>query len=198
MAGLDRDVRKISQHSVHLVVLALWVVQVGSCELIGSVITEKVFVEVESKEVRMVPRGCVKEDTNVQVGKFVITHGHNRGGEVGLLGVRVLGRFGALEATEGLLNRGNQLFMVHVSSSGDDHVLPDVVPAMEVSHLLCCDIDHILSNSWHWLSDIVVSERSIVCSLEYHFSWILLINSVAVNGIPLCFYLSGIVQGISK
>ena len=82
---MNGDIRKITQHSVHLVVLPIGGVEMSTCVLISAIVSQYASEHVECEGVWVLEPWDFKEDSYVEVGEFVVSHGHDGWGEVGFL-----------------------------------------------------------------------------------------------------------------
>lgn len=71
---VQSDVRELSNFGMQAIVLFIRVIQVSISVLVNSVFSEDVLEQLHSKEVRVGPFGGIKEDTDVQVMHFVVSH----------------------------------------------------------------------------------------------------------------------------
>jgi hypothetical protein len=84
---VNGDVGKITQHGVHLVVLPIGGVEMSTCELIGTIVAQYAGEHVQRKRVWVLESWHFEEHTHIEVGEFVVSHGHDGWREVGLLGI---------------------------------------------------------------------------------------------------------------
>lgn len=185
-----------------LVVLSGGGVQVSSCEFINSVISKDLLEELKGKEVRVSLRRGIKEYSNVKVGQLIISHLNDWGSEVRLFLVGICGLASGSNATECLVNCTKECFVVDLSGSSDNDVLSDVVAAVEVSDVLSGHIDHVFSDSWYWLTHVVIPVGSVVSSFNDDSLIVFGVDGCSVDtvsfGFDLCWAVERVVEEISQ
>lgn len=198
---LDGDIGELTQHGVEGVVLSLTVVQVATSVLGFSVFAEDSLVEQEGEVVLMSPAWGLEEDTDVDVGHFIVSHVHKRRSEVGLFAI--LGSQtswgGSSEATKSLLSQFGELLVANVTSTGDDDVATVVVSLLVLNDLFLSDGGDVFSDTKDGLTEHVVSERSVVRSFDGGFQLVLLeANDFSIDGFSFSFDLVLVVGRVGK
>lgn len=187
---LDGDIGELTQHAVEGVVLSLTVVQVATSVLGFSVFTEDSLVEQEREVVLMGIAWGLEENTDVDVGHFIISHVHKGRSEVCLFAIlgsqTSWGR--SSEATESLLSQFGELLVSNISGTGDDDVATIVVGLLVLNDLFLSDGGDVFSDTKDGLAEHMVSERSIVRSFNGGFQLILLeANDFSIDGFSFSF-----------
>lgn len=150
------DIGKISEQSVHRVVLFVHIVEVFSI-LIDSVGAEHVLEQIESIIVLVLERWSIVENTNIGVDHLVISDHKDSwdvDGSLGVLGwdVSSLGK-----GSESLLNLLDDLAVVDLTSGNDDDVVTVVVGSVVISEHVDADLLSDVSVALDWLTDHVLS-----------------------------------------
>lgn len=92
-----------------------------SGELISSVVSDQFSEHVHGEIFGVLVGGGVEEDSDVQIGHFVISHIEGRGGEVGFSRVGLFGLSGG-ELAEGLVDHRGNFFVFDITGGGDHEV----------------------------------------------------------------------------
>lgn len=80
---LDADIGEGSYFGVEGVVLSVRSIEVLSGELVRSEVSKNMFKHVHGEEIRVGPGGGLEEDTDINVGHFVVSHEEGGGSEEG-------------------------------------------------------------------------------------------------------------------
>jgi len=108
--------------------------------LIGSVITNNVFVELDGEEIWISPSGGFEKDSDVNVDHFVISHHHNRRGKIWFFAIFGGISGGIRELREGFADSIIEFFSIYVSGTSNYNIGADVIISMELLNLFNCDI----------------------------------------------------------
>lgn len=115
--------------------------------LIGSIVSDDIFVELNGEKIWISPGGGLEKDTNVNIDHFVISHHHDGGGKIWLFAI-----FGGIggsvgELGEGLADSIVEFFSINVSGTSNYNIGADVIISMELLNLFNGDILNIFSNT---------------------------------------------------
>ena len=148
MAILDGDIRKVAEQDVVGVVLFGCVVDV-SIVLVNLVVANESLEEQESVVVFMRPARGIEEDSYIGVDHLIIPHEHKSWGENSFLLVA------RGESSRGIFRKSSKVFVAEVNELSvidlagtyDDHIAAVVVVGMELSDHIFSDIVNVLSGS---------------------------------------------------
>lgn len=198
---VDGDVGEGSEVVVDQVVLSVGGIEVVASVLVSSVLSEDSLVEEEGVVVGVGPAGGLEEGSDVDVGHFVVSDGHDRRGEEGLLGVSgsEASRGVSGELSEILVDELGELLVLDVSGSDDNDVLSDVVISVELLDHVLIDDANVLSDTENGLSHHVVSETIEVDVLDESLHLVLGgLDALSVDGLSLGLDLVGVVEGVAE
>lgn len=91
---VDGDIRVLTEVVMHGGILSISRVQVSSSVLISSVFSDYGLEHIHGEEFRVGVSGSIIDDTDVQIGHFIISHIQGRGGEVRSFHVGLFGLSG--------------------------------------------------------------------------------------------------------
>lgn len=134
-------------------------VKVSTGVSVLGVFTHDSLKDEECVVVLVVPAGSLEEDTDVDIGQFVVTHGQNGRSETRLVSVSGFNASRSLvgEATEELLSELNKLLVLNITSTNNNDVRTNVVGSVVfLNHILGDDTD-VFSNTEDRLTHHVVS-----------------------------------------
>jgi hypothetical protein len=108
LAFVEGDVGHLAELGMQLIVLSISGVEVGSSIFVRSIFSQNSLKQFHGKIIRMSDCGGFEEDTNVNIGHFIITHVEHWGREIRFFSVRFYGASRSFtgEITEMLLNSG--------------------------------------------------------------------------------------------
>lgn len=115
--SVECDVWHLSNFGVNLIILSVGRVKVGTSEFISSVFSQNFLEDPHSHEVRVLEFGCLKEDTNINVGHFIVSHVEHGWCEEWLFSICDVGASWSLtgELTEILFAGSNETIVVKVA-----------------------------------------------------------------------------------
>jgi len=161
------------------------------------VFTDNLVEESKGVVVFVSKAGSLEDNTDVDVGHFIISHVEKRGSEVWLVSTGSLALGG--EFTKSLFGKLDQLLVVNITSTNDDDVGTDVVGLVEVNKVFLGDVGDVFSDTSDGLSENVVSVRSVVDGLPGGFELILLdLDVFTVDGFTFSFDLVLVIDGVAE
>ena len=153
----------------------------STCIFINSIFTNNFCEVMHGEEIWVVPAWSQKCSTNRSVWNFIISLEHQGWCKIWLLFVWNLTFYWWSDTTEMLVDKFVELSWFDFSCTWHNDILSNEKLIVELFHLISSNWVSIFSDTSAWLSQIMISESSVMNHLKSIFVWIH-VGSILING----------------